>query len=256
MKSKLTALDMAGRRPVIIWGQSNAAGGYNLASEWPIRLQHEQEPIAAQLLDMGVSSYTNATWHRIKPWTVSGTARANWAIDLADSLHGLGIHPAIVQYAVGNTSISYWTPGDSGTEYPAIIAWTLARIAELNAPLDPVLVFYQGESGTGDGDSWATHMTAIAAQARSDLGCATMPIVAVQIPGNSAMGGAFRASQAAWVTSDSYARLAHVDYQSFNNDIGAPLDVHIDQAGGRRLVIGPDGPTVKCITTCIRELLA
>jgi hypothetical protein len=259
------------RRPIVRIGQSNIAGGYRPATDWPARLQSEQDAVRVYNLfchhqeASPTGAYArNDTWHRVAPWQmgtssdptpVSGPLTGNWGLDLADALLGAGENPAFVDYCIGGVGLAYYTPGVTGTNYPTVIAWIQARISELVSPLDPILIIYQGESGVGNGAAWDDYMALIAAQMRADLASTNMGIVVVQIPATY-MTGAIPTAQAAYVASDARSRLAYAHDSTFVTDPG-PADLHIDTESGRRLAIGPDnGAVVRSVLTCLKELLA
>lgn len=258
MRTGNTAIAMPRRRPIIRLGQSNIAGGYTRASTALPRLQHPQDAIRVHRIYSGTPVWENVPWHRVAPWpdATRGFDVMNWGIDLADALLGAGHHPAFIDYCIGGTSTAYWTPGSVGSAYPTLIAWVQAWLADLTLPLDPVCIFYQGESGTGDAVDWDDHMAAIAAGLRTDLACATMGIVVVRIPPTSAMGAAMIPYQNAYVSADARARIAYNDLATYDNTLGPPADVHIDLASARRLAVGPDAAgAVRSVLTCLRELL-
>jgi hypothetical protein len=259
------------RRPIIRLGQSNIAGSYRPDTDWPLRLQFAQDPIHCYNLychhqeASPTGAYArNDVWHRLAPWQmgtssaptpVSGPLTLNWGADLADGLTAHGVQAALLDYCYGAAGLAYFTPGVTGSAYTTIIAWIQARIAELVDPLDPVLVMYQGESGTGNGAVWQDYMALIAAQMRTDLACADMGIVIVQLPATYAPGAGIAAQQALYPPTDARSRLAYAHDTTFITDPG-PADLHIDTASGRRLAIGPDnGAVVKSVLSCIEELI-
>lgn len=259
-----TLLNAPSRRPIIRTGQSNICGGYASITSWPARLQFAQDPIRAHhyAFNGGTDIAESTAFHRVSGYTpcpsmsARGALVGNWGVDLADGLLGAGINAALIDYCIGGTSAAYWTPDATGTQYPAILEWLQVRLADLESPLDPILVHYQGEGGIGEAGTWADHMTTYVAALRTALSCPTMGVVVVQIPANSALGTSIRASQAAYVAGDARARLAYCEDTTYDPLTG-PTDVHIDVASGRRLAIGPDSAgVVRSVTTCIKELLA
>lgn len=251
--ARQTPIDMRGRRPIIRIGQSNTKWPKPIA-DFPTRLRFAQDPIRAHYCDtLNGQSANNPTWHRVAPWG-TGDAWGDWGMDLADGLLGNGENPALIEYCVGNTPLSYWTPGLQETAYPTISAWLLARYQELVAPLPPVLVLHQSESGAGYGGTWAENMVVAAAAYRSLFSAPNMGIIIVQNAPTSAMGVAFIPYQQAYVASDSRSRMAYVLNPTYDNG-ASPNNVHYDAAAGRRLAIGPDGSNVKSVLSCILELI-
>jgi len=152
-------------------------------------------------------------------------------------------------WEMGGNPLTTWHPSVSYNS--TIRPWLLARMAELKAPKDPLLIMYQGESGVGSASPWAEVMAAISLAVRADFGAGT-GVVIVQLPATYTSGSTIAASQADYVASDSNSRLAYNHGSTFIGD-----DTHIDYASALALAIGPNnGSTVKSVFTCIRELLA
>jgi len=255
------------RQPIILIGQSNIAGGYRPISEWPERLRSNQlcvprchnlvcyGPVAA---DRPVNaSSLDATWKPVQSFTVTsgdlaGVPVGNWGIDLADGLLGAGINAALIEYCVGGTMLEYWTAGAVGSQYPAILAWVRARIAELEDPLAPLLVFYHGESGSTG--SYSDLLVDMLDGWRADFGLPEMGLVEVQLPTSYAPGAAVATAQASFVAASANVRLAYCHDSSFVDT--EPTGLHIDTASGRRLAVGSATSMNRSVLSAIRELLA
>jgi hypothetical protein len=240
-------------RPIIRIGQSNVKYAKPI-TDYPVRLQYQQGVSRVHYVAPGMNAEVdNPIWHRAGPWG-SANQYGDWGLDIADGLLGDGEPIALIEYCVGNTPLSYWTPNLTDSQYPTISTWIKARYDELTLPLDPILIIQQSESGSGYGGTWTENMINLAAAYRSLLNTPDMGIVVVRNAENSAMGVVFIAYQEGYVSGDSRSRLAYVKEPTYDNtDI--PHSVHWDASSSRRLAIGPDSTNmVRSVLTCIREL--
>lgn len=264
MSRRVAALSslLSDRILLIRWGQSNIASRYDPATDWGVVQQGQQDAAHCYRTyshgDPAVWS-ERATWERIAPHPVgtpeSGIARGHWGLDLATGLGALGLRVAILDYCVGGTSLAYWVPDGTYSSYDTALAWTQARIAELDSPGHVLFLFDQGESGLGTGGTtWAADFALVAAGLRADLGVPNMGIVIQQVPENSsAYDAGVAASKVTYVAGDARCRMAYVKQQTFTS-IG-PANLHINAAGGRLLAIGPDSSNCVSYLTGIKSLL-
>lgn len=242
--------------PVLAIGQSNIAGGYRPATDWPVALQGTQNiPFAYKLFchhqpdpPTGIDAQ-NDSLHALQPFQVgvpaSGSLMGSWMLDLGRELLAISVKPAILNYAIGGQNLDYFRPGGVNSAFTSILSWMAQRLRELGRHSRPVIVMYQGESGIGTAASWADGFTDMMEGMRDGLSVHDMGAVVVKIPA-SYEDGPLEASQVAYVAGDSRSRLAFDDAATFITNPGPP-NLHIDQVSGARLA--------RVVAAAVKELV-
>ena len=137
--------------------------------------------------------------------TVAGGTYSSFANTLGPRCLDFGWAPAILQFAQGGRSVS-WFVDNYSTMAASLTAW----LGHLSSPRIRGMVWYQGESDVGSTSGfWSSNMETLVTQIRTTVSAPTMPIVIVKLPNyvdfTTQQLADFHAEQDAFVALDARA---------------------------------------------------